>query len=189
DVDEGVALPRRGATLVDPATPDVDDGLTVDEHRDAGAEVGTTVEVVLEHLAYARIALVALAANLGRAALGSHFLGHCPSSDRYERMNVMPAEPLAPVQKAELQQHTHTDDVATGSLHQPDRGFDSAPGGEHVIDDQHAISRRERPVLHLNRRLGVLELVGGPVRHTGQLALLAHRHESGAEVVRNRRRD
>jgi hypothetical protein len=104
-------------------------------------------------------------------------------------MDVMPAEPLAPVQKAELQQHTHTDDVATGSLHQADCGFDSAPGGEDVIHDQHAISRRKRPVLHLDGRLGVLELVGGPVRHAGQLALLAHRHESGAEVVRNGRGD
>ena len=66
-------------------------------------------------------------------------------------------------------------------------GGRGAPGGQDVVDDQDALARLDAVAVQLDRGGAVLELVLLGDRLGRELALLADRHEAGAEVVGDRR--
>jgi hypothetical protein len=62
-------------------------------------------------------------------------------------------------------------------------------GGDNVIDNDDLLARFDGVGLHLEKVLAVLLIVGLGFTWAGQLALLAHRHEAGAEAQGQARAD
>src|ERR1043166_3893067 len=65
------------------------------------------------------------------------------------------------------------------------RRADGAAGGEQIVDDEHAIARRQCVVVDLERVAAVLEDVFVTAARIREFVRLADRNETGAEVLRD----
>src|SRR5712692_4728111 len=96
--------------------------------------------------------------------------------------------PVPAAQESELQHHRHRGHLRAAAPDQVHGRAGGAAGGEHVVDDEDLIARREGILVHLQRGGAVLKLVGLGAAGGGQLPLLAHRDEAGLEPERDWRR-
>src|SRR6266704_1096439 len=94
---------------------------------------------------------------------------------------------FASTEEAELDQGGDADHLAAEPLHQAGRGARGPAGGQYVVDDQHALARRDRVRVDLEGGGPVLEAVLLRLHGGGQFAGLADGHEAGSEVVGDRR--
>ena len=78
-----------------------------------------------------------------------------------------------------------TPSTSRPALHQIDRRTRGAARGEQVVDDQHALPGLDRVPVHLEAVGAVLELVARPDGCRRQFPELPHRHEPGAEPIRD----
>src|SRR3954453_5511311 len=107
--------------------------------------------------------------------------------DQGVRVDVRCIEPLTPAQEGELEQDAGACEVAPRLADQRSGCRHGATGREHVVDDQHPLTRCERVALDFDDRLAVFQRIRRLEGGAGQFALLAHRDEAGAEVVGHRR--
>src|SRR5438874_2823582 len=66
DIDDGVRFPRASALFVGVASPQIDDGFTVERDGDRRANLAGLLEIVDESLLHALEAPIAIAVDLGR---------------------------------------------------------------------------------------------------------------------------
>ena len=78
--------------------------------------------------------------------------------------------------------------IAAELLDELDRRLRGAAGREHVVVDEHALARRDRVGVHLERVEAVLERVLDADRPPGQLAGLPRRRRSRSRAGRRARR-
>ncbi len=103
-----------------------------------------------------------------------------------------PVEPVlgqqgAARQEGQLQQHRDADDVGPQPADQAGGGDGGAPGGEHVVHDEHPVAGAHRVHVQGQRLLAVLEGVGDLDGLPGQLARLADRDEPDTQGQGDRR--
>src|SRR5206468_9355782 len=100
-----------------------------------------------------------------------------------QRRDVIAGELVASFERGELDQECEADDLALELLHELDGAGHSATRREEVVDDQHPRARLDRILVHLEGRRTVLEVVLNADHVPRQLAELAHRDETDAELV------
>src|SRR5204862_7025201 len=74
------------------------------------------------------------------------------------------------------------DERGVESANEVRRGADGAAGGEQIVDDEHAIVRRQRVVVNLECVAAVFENVFVAASRVRQFVGLADRNGAGAEV-------
>src|SRR5687767_10347082 len=114
-----------------------------------------------------------------RRSLGSLRLDEC----NY----VVPRELVATLESGELDEERERDDLSFELFHQLDRPGDGPAGRQEVVDDEHFRAGTDGVAVHLERGRAVLEVVFDADYVGRQLAELAHRHETHAQLVRDRR--
>ena len=107
-------------------------------------------------------------------------------SDRHDRRDRKVTHGGAAREERQLQHDGGRDRHRLTGEHEVAGGGHGAAGGQHVVDEQHPLTRRERVAVHLDGGLAVLQLVGHGVGLAGQLAGLAHRDEADTERQRHR---
>ena len=92
----------------------------------------------------------------------------------------------ASLEKGQVHDDQQSQDLGAAQCHEVDRRVSSSAGCENVVDDDDPVPWAYGIPVELQRRSPVLEFILAGVNESGQLALLSHRDEPGAEVVRKR---
>ncbi len=98
---------------------------------------------------------------------------------------AMAAERRGAAQTIQLDEEGESADDAAQVFDELDRRRGRAPGGEHIIHDQHPHAVMDRVGVDLEHRFAVLQCVRHGHRGRGQASLFADRNEPGAEQVGN----
>ena len=104
-----------------------------------------------------------------------------------QRLHRHALQPGAAMQELELDQEECRARPRAEFLDQLDRRGRRAAGRQQVVDQHHPLARRQRVGEHFHGRFAVLQRVGNGVGLPGQLAGLAHRDETHAQLVGQRR--
>jgi hypothetical protein len=94
-------------------------------------------------------------------------------------VNIVPGELVPAVEEGQLDHERKADHLRAEPFDQPDDSRSGAAGSEHVIDDEHLLSRHERVPVHLEQVGAVLELVLLALDLPRQLPGRAHGDEPG----------
>src|SRR2546427_2281084 len=101
-----------------------------------------------------------------------------------EGLDAIALEPLAPLQKRQLDEELAGHHHASQPLDQAQRCRHRAAGREQVVHDQDLLARADAILVDGEHVPAVLELVLLLDHRRGELALLAHGHEARAKLVR-----
>jgi len=100
--------------------------------------------------------------------------------------DVLAGQFRAAVEEGQLDHEPQSDDLACHILHQFHGSGRGAAGGQQIVDDEHALTRRDVIAVDLQAICSVFEIVADAHTFRRQLLRFAHGHESGAERVGER---
>ena len=101
-------------------------------------------------------------------------------------MHLLPFELRAAVRGRPARSGRRPRDDPAQLLHELHRRARRAAGRQQVVHDQHPLPGGDRVAVHLEAVGAVLQRIAGADRCRRQLSELAHRHEPGAEAIRDR---
>src|SRR5262245_56184311 len=111
----------------------------------------------------------------------------CTSSVLQDDEYVLALQLAASVQIGELDEERDALDPPAELLDEPDSRPCRSSSRQQIVDNQNALSRLDRILVHFQAVTAVFQLVGGAHRRRRQFAELAHRHEAGTDAIGNRR--
>ena len=109
-----------------------------------------------------------------------------PSVVADQGLDAIPLQPLPPLEKGQLDQEIAGHDGAAQPLDQAQGGRHGSTRGEQVVHREDTLPARDGVLVNGQDVPAVLKLVLLFDDRTGKLALLAHRNESGAQLLGQR---
>src|ERR1043166_17895 len=106
-----------------------------------------------------------------------------------QRSHVVTSEFLTSGEKFQFDYEHQSNNLASQSFHQIANGSRGAARRQQVVRDDHSVAISDGVAMYLESVLTVLEVVRNRSAFSRQLLRLAYRHKSGAQVIREGRRE